>query len=245
MVLELDHVSKTYWTASGTVWAAKDVSLELYRNEVVALYGESGAGKTTLLKIAAGLLVADSGHVRVRGQDIGEISDFELTRLRNQELGFVLRDPGLSSELNVVKNVALPLVFGGSSQRGAKQWTGKVLATVGLKGKEKLWPSQLTACERKLALIARALVIKPSVLLVDEPTLDLDPAERAQVLKVLDSAAKEEGVAVVFATQDGQILAAADRVVSMHKGEVRESPPQSELAPVLQFPSSRSGAAQQ
>jgi ABC-2 type transport system ATP-binding protein len=224
--LLLDKVIKTY----GTIHAVDGVSFSAAAGEFVALLGPNGAGKTTLFQLLSGLFVPDSGRVEIMGQDM----------LRNPVpalamLGIVFQQPALDLELSVTENLLFHAGLHGMRHSAAKQRIAIELKRLGLAERAKDKVIQLSGGNRRRVELARALLHDPKVLLMDEPTVGLDPASRADLLKLMLVMRRERSVAVLWATHLCEEVTGADRVIVLHRGKLLADAPPAELI-------SRSGA---
>jgi putative ABC transport system ATP-binding protein len=208
---------KTYDTQR----ALDGVSIEIARGEAVAIVGPSGSGKSTLLHVLAGILPADEGEVFLAGQRIDRLGETRRSKLRRDEFGFVFQSGMLVSELTAQENAALPLLLGGTSRRKAMATAAEWLSRMGLEGKEKRLPGQLSGGEAQRVAIARALGHRPSVIFADEPTGALDSRTGAETMRALLDAAAETDAAVVVVTHDRDLAASMPRMVSMRDGRVQ------------------------
>src|SRR6516164_5956 len=209
--LVLDHVVKTY----GPIRAVDGVSLEVYPGEFVALLGPNGAGKTTLFQLLSGLFVPDSGRIEVMGHDMTRDAVPALARL-----GIVFQQPTLDLELSVTSNLLFHAGLHGIPRSVAKPRIEAELARLGLADRAHDKASQLSGGNRRRLELARALLHDPRVLLMDEPTVGLDPASRSDLLKLLLAMRVERAVAVLWATHLCDEVGEADRVIVLHKGKV-------------------------
>ena len=188
-----------------------DVALTLEAGEHVAIRGESGAGKSTLLNIVAGLENADSGEVRVAGSDLAGLNDGARTRLRRDAIGFVFQAFHILPHLDLVRNVAFPLILQKQPRTIALGRAGEMLDAVGLGDRRSSYPHELSGGELQRIAIARALVHAPRLILADEPTGNLDPETAAQIITLLGQAVKERGAAMLLVTHSPLAAATADR----------------------------------
>jgi ABC-2 type transport system ATP-binding protein len=209
--LLLDDVVKTY----GTVRALDGVSLRASAGEFVALLGPNGAGKTTLFQLLSGLFVPDSGRIAVMGHDMRRAPVPALA-----QLGIVFQQPTLDLELTVTGNLLFHAGLHGIPRAVAKARIGKELARLGLAGEAHRKAAQLSGGNRRRIELARALLHAPRLLLMDEPTVGLDPASRGDLLKLILALRAERSVAVLWATHLCDEVADADRVVVLHRGKV-------------------------
>ena len=204
MSLQLRNLAKRY----GTTAVFSHVTLDVEPGEFVAIIGESGVGKSTLLNCMAGLDTWDEGTVRLNGQDLGAMTDDERALLRRRHVGFVFQAFHVLPHLDVAQNVALPLLLLGEPDDARVQ---SLLEAVGLSGMGGRLPQQLSGGQLQRVAIARALVHRPSLLLADEPTGNLDPTTAAKVMDALISQTREHGASLVLVTHSEAAAARADR----------------------------------
>ena len=216
-VTELRAVSKRYRRGDEVVHALREVSLELSAGEMVALVGPSGCGKSTTLNLVSGVDRPDDGAVVVCGVDLARAGEAELVRARRQHVGIVFQAFHLMPHLTVEENIALPLALDG--RRDADR-VRDLIRRVGLEGRRSHFPAELSGGEQQRTAVARALVHRPAVVLADEPTGSLDSASGTAVLSLMDDLRRQEGAALLLATHDETIAAAADRVVRMCDGAI-------------------------
>jgi putative ABC transport system ATP-binding protein len=214
MSLALRDVTKHY----GDVPVFANVSLEVAAGEFVAIVGESGVGKSTLLNCMAGLDTWDSGTITLDGDDIGALSADQRALLRRRKIGFVFQAFHVLPHLDVAQNIALPLLLLGAAD---DERVNAMLDAVGLHGLGARLPQQLSGGQLQRVAIARALVHKPSLLLADEPTGNLDPGTAARVMDVLISQAREERASLVLVTHSEGAAARADRVMVLTNDGLR------------------------
>ena len=223
-VLEVVEVHKGFGQGEQIVRAVRNVSLSLEAGEMVALVGPSGCGKSTLLHLCGAMDQPTQGVVRLEGVPLASLDDDQLTRLRRRRVGFVFQFFNLLPTLTVTQNIALPLLLAGRSEaevtRDAARWAGRV----GLAARVDHYPQQLSGGEAQRAAIARAIIHDPALLVADEPTGNLDSENGQRVLDLLLELNRQSGTAVLMATHDERVAAAADRVVHMRDGVlVREA----------------------
>ena len=193
----------------------RDVSLRLAPGEYVAIVGESGVGKSTLLNLIAGLDRPDSGRLALDGDDYAGLDEDALTRLRRDRLGFVFQAFHVLPHLTVRQNVALPLWLQGAQGDAADAPAQQLLAAVGLGERAMSWPRELSGGELQRVAIARALVHRPRLVLADEPTGNLDPANASKVLRLLAERVREAGAIGILVTHSLDAAATADRVLHL------------------------------
>lgn len=214
-LLALSGVSKVYPSRDGSapIRVFEGIDLELRCGELVCVAGRSGSGKTTLLHIAAALISPTSGVVRWRGVDPAELGDAERSALRRETLGIVFQDAGLIGTLTAAENVALPGLPAGLG-RDARRRARELLELVGVAGRANHFPSQLSGGEQQRVGIARALFADPPVLIVDEPTSNLDRRTADAIIELLTSI-RAAGRGLLVASHDAHLIARADRVVPL------------------------------
>jgi putative ABC transport system ATP-binding protein len=216
-VLTLADVTLLHGDGDETVRALDEVSLEVAAGEFVAIVGPSGAGKSSLLAIAGALATPTSGTVRLENVDLNELPQHKLSRIRRERIGFVFQSGNLIPALTSVDQVRLPLTFGPVSEPRDPL---ELLAEVGMEHKAKRRPHQLSGGERQRVGIARALVTRPKLLLVDEPTAALDRQRAQEIVALLARETREHGVATVMVTHDHDVLHHCDRVLEMVDGTI-------------------------
>lgn len=200
----------------------RDVSLILGDGEYVAIVGESGVGKSTLLNLIAGLDRPDAGRIRLDGDDYGGLDEDALTRLRRHKLGFVFQAFHILPHLTVAQNVELPLWLQGVDGKTAAAPAQRLLDAVGLGDRASSWPRELSGGEVQRVAIARALVHRPRLVLADEPTGNLDPANGARVLALLAEQIHAAGAIGILVTHSRDAAATADRVLRLTPEGLRE-----------------------
>jgi putative ABC transport system ATP-binding protein len=211
-------LTRSYGEGASSVKALRGVSLEVPQGQFTAVMGPSGCGKSTLLHLLAGLDTPDSGSVHIAGEDITQMSDRELTRLRRKHIGFVFQSFNLLPTLSAEENILMPLSVAG--RRPAPHVVDRLLERMGLADRRDHMPAQLSGGEQQRVAVARALICKPTVLFADEPTGNLDSASGADVLDLLRSAVDEDGQTIVMVTHDARAAATADRVLRLAEGRV-------------------------
>lgn len=210
-MLTIEHLRKTF-AGSQRRSVLQDVSLSIAAGEYVAIMGESGAGKSTLLNLIAGLDTPDSGRIFLDGTDVATLDDTARTQLRRAKLGFVFQAFHLLPHLSVERNVALPLALNGIAGREAQLRVDEMLAAVGLGGRGRSAPSELSGGEMQRVAVARALVHRPGLVLADEPTGNLDAESAAEVLELLRAQLKRDRAAGILVTHSSIAAATTDRL---------------------------------
>ncbi len=213
VAVELAGVDKAF----GDRVVLSNVSLRVAARERVALLGESGSGKSTLLNLIAGLERVDAGSVFVQGTCVSALDADAAALFRRSRIGFVFQAFHLLPHLNAVQNVCVPLLLNGETTTAAMRRAADLLARVGLHGREKAWPRELSGGEQQRVALARALVHGPSLVLADEPTGNLDPATAGSALASIAEMIEESGAALVLATHSSQAAAIADRRLRLHE----------------------------
>jgi putative ABC transport system ATP-binding protein len=201
------------------VQALRGATMEVRRGEVIALFGKSGSGKSTLLNIIAGLDIPTRGVIEVVGQNIERLGEAGRTQLRRSAIGFIFQFFNLIPTLTVFENVHLASELAGKPDRAA---TAKIVADLGLAGKENRYPHELSGGEQQRVAIARALVKEPRLVLADEPTGNLDTATGAMILDILTSRCREGGMSLLMVTHTPAACDYADRILTMVDGVLRE-----------------------
>jgi putative ABC transport system ATP-binding protein len=217
--LELVDVTKVYGSGAVAVEALRNVSFAVHEGELVAIMGPSGSGKTTLLGILGCLDRPTSGSYRLGGQEVSALDETRRARVRAERIGFVFQAYNLLPRSSAFRNVELPLVYAGVSARERRARALEALAEVGLEERADHQPTQLSGGEQQRVAIARALVVKPSVVLLDEPTGNLDSASAEDVLTILERV-NGQGATMVIVTHSGDVAARASRVLRLADGRV-------------------------
>jgi ABC-type lipoprotein export system ATPase subunit len=221
-LINLQKVTRRFNLGDNVIEPVSNVSLEVRRGEFIVIIGRSGSGKTTLLNLIAGLIKPSSGNIYIDGINLQTMNDRELSTLRNQKIGFVFQFPSLLPSLMVIDNVTLPdEFFHQIGNEAVLERALQLLNTVGLGHKIEAYPRQLSAGEQKRAVIARALINRPQVLLADEPTSDLDETTEQEIMSLfLDI--RSGGVTVLMVTHNLQLLPFATKAFRMDNGHLTE-----------------------
>jgi len=220
-IVGLVDVGKTYRTGEMEVLAVRGVSLEIKRGEFVALMGASGSGKSTLMNILGCLDRPTTGHYLLDGADVSGLDRDQLADIRNRKIGFVFQNFNLLPRTSARENVELPLVYSAQRLTNAelRERADRVLASVGLAGREDHHPSQLSGGQQQRVAIARALINEPEVLLADEPTGNLDSRTSVEIMAIFQQL-NERGITVIMVTHEPDIAAYAKRNVMMRDGVI-------------------------
>ena len=219
MILRTVHVWKRYPMGSAIVDALKDVSFEVEEGSYLAIMGPSGSGKSTLMNLLGCLDRPTSGQVYIRGNDVSKLSDDDLARVRNKEVGFVFQRFNLLPMLTAVENVELPLVYAGVAPKERRARALRALEQVGLADRAQHRPSELSGGQQQRVAIARALINSPAILLADEPTGALDTQTGKEILDLFGRL-HEQGHTVVCVTHDPGVAARAQKIVRIRDGSI-------------------------
>jgi lipoprotein-releasing system ATP-binding protein len=222
IVLRASHVAKTYEEGDLRTKVLSDVNFSLKRGETLAIVGASGSGKSTLLHIIGGLDTLSGGEVEVEGQLLSRLSDAERGRVRNRSMGFIYQFHHLLPEFTALENVCMPLLIRGSAIPEAQKQARTLLERVGLGQRLAHKPAELSGGERQRCAVARALVTRPSCVLGDEPTGNLDEDNAAHVYELMLELNREIGTSFILVTHDSRLAARMDRTLELHNGELRE-----------------------
>ena len=219
MLIEMRNLHRIYEVGEEKVHALNGVDLAIDQNEYVAIMGPSGSGKSTMMNIVGCLDTPSDGQYLLKGTDVGKLSDDELARIRNREIGFVFQTFNLLARADALHNVELPLVYAGVRHEERRQRAKDALEAVGLSDRMKHKPNELSGGQRQRVAIARALVNKPSIILADEPTGNLDTATGDEIMASFERIWKQ-GNTVILVTHEADIAAKARRVVRMRDGKI-------------------------
>ena len=215
-MIKVSNIEKSF----GDLKVLRGVSLEVKKGEIVSIVGASGAGKTTLLQIIGTLLPADSGEVEINGTKLFALNEKRTAEFRNRHIGFVFQFHNLLPEFSALENVMMPALIGGAKRKEAKQRAQELLSAVGLSERAEHKPAQLSGGEQQRVAIARALMNKPSVLLADEPTGNLDTHNRDEIQRLLFEVREKFGQTIVMVTHDERLAEMADRKIVMSDGAI-------------------------
>ena len=219
LVIQIRDLIRTYEMGAETVQALRGVSLEIRRNEYVAIMGPSGSGKSTLMNLIGCLDTPTSGEYWLNGQEVSRMPDDALARVRNREIGFVFQTFNLLPRASALANVELPLVYAGVTARQRRQRAESALTRVGLGDRMDHRPNELSGGQRQRVAIARALVNEPAILLADEPTGNLDSTTSEEIMRVF-ATLHEQGQTIIMVTHESDIAAHAERVVVLRDGRL-------------------------
>jgi putative ABC transport system ATP-binding protein len=218
-ILRLRDIHRIYKVGVEKIHALNGIDLEIGENEYVAVMGKSGSGKSTLMNILGCLDRPTKGSYELDGKDTKKLSDAQLARIRNEQIGFVFQSFELLGKLNAVTNVSLPLIYSKGGWIDRKKKAVAVLQRVGLSGRVKHKPNQLSGGEKQRVAIARALVCNPSIVLADEPTGNLDTKTSDDILNLFDRL-HSEGQTIIMVTHEQSIAKHAHRIITMKDGTI-------------------------
>ncbi len=224
-MLRMDRVSKIYRTEHIETHALSELSLEVRQGEFVSVMGPSGSGKTTFLNVAGLLDTFEGGQYVLAGQDVSKLNDSEMSRIRNENIGFIFQTFNLIPDLNVFDNVDVPLRYRGRKAAARRQAIDEALATVGLSSRMKHYPRQLSGGQQQRVAIARALVCQPGLILADEPTGNLDSAMANEIHDLLEKI-NSNGTTIVMVTHDPELANRAGRQIHLLDGKLIDLDPE-------------------
>ncbi|HEY9504492.1 MAG TPA: ABC transporter ATP-binding protein [Gemmatimonadales bacterium] len=218
-VIRIRELGREYRMGSERILALRGVTLEIHRNEYVAIMGPSGSGKSTMMNVLGCLDTPTAGEYWLNGQEVSRLSDDALARVRNREIGFVFQTFNLLPRATALHNVELPLVYAGVRARERRERAATALERVGLTDRMQHRPNELSGGQRQRVAIARALVNQPSILLADEPTGNLDSVTSEEIMEVF-AALHAAGQTVIMVTHEADIAAHAQRRILLRDGQV-------------------------
>jgi putative ABC transport system ATP-binding protein len=218
-MIAIDHVSKIYTTGSVETRALNDVSFKIYDGEFVAIMGPSGSGKSTLMHIIGALDTVTSGNYVLDGEKVENLSDDELADIRNRKIGFVFQFFNLLPRTSALKNVELPMVYGGIEKEKREEIARKYLDMVDLGDRLEHTPNQLSGGQQQRVAIARSLVMDPSIILADEPTGNIASAQADEIMAIFQKL-NNQGRTVVMITHDPNIAEHAKRIIHLLDGRI-------------------------
>ncbi|KID58484.1 ABC transporter ATP-binding protein [Pseudoalteromonas luteoviolacea] len=220
-MLKMNNISKIYRTDLVETHALSGVNLTVDEGEFIAVTGPSGSGKTTFLNITGLLETFEEGEYILDGEDVSQLSDKHLSRLRNEKIGFIFQGFNLIADLNLYDNIEVPLIFRGINQKERKQRIEESLELVGLGSRANHYPAQLSGGQQQRVAIARALAGKPRFLLADEPTGNLDTMMARQVMELLQDI-NRQGTTLIMVTHDNELAQRAHRNIQILDGQVSD-----------------------
>lgn len=219
ILIRLRNIVKIYQVGDEQVHALDGINLEIMKNEYVAIMGPSGSGKSTMMNIIGCLDTPTSGLYELNGLNVSDMDDNELARVRNREIGFVFQTFNLLPRSNVLHNVELPLIYAGMPAEERRERAREAIARVGLTERMHHKPNELSGGQRQRVAIARALVTRPSILLADEPTGNLDSKTGEEIMALFD-ALHREGNTIILVTHEEDIASHAHRIIKLRDGKI-------------------------
>ena len=220
MLIQCEELWKIYRLGDVEVQALRGLNLSIQQGEFVAIIGASGSGKSTLMNILGCLDQPTKGRYWLNGIDVAALRSDQLADIRNRQIGFVFQNFNLIPRTSALENAQLPLFYRGISLREQRVMAMDALSRVGLQGREGHYPTQLSGGQQQRVAIARALVARPSLLLADEPTGNLDTQSSREIMAILDNLNKEQGMTIILVTHEADIAAYADREIVIKDGQV-------------------------
>lgn len=227
-LITIRHLKKTYKIGDEVIEALKDVSVQIYKNEYVALMGPSGSGKSTLMNMLGCLDSPSSGEYILNGLSVAQMSDNDLALVRNKEIGFVFQTFNLLPRSSTLENVALPLVYAGMPKEERIVKASKVLDSVGLGNRMNHKPNELSGGQRQRVAVARALVNDPAIILADEPTGNLDSKTSVEIMGLFEEIHKN-GNTIILVTHEEDIALHAHRIIRLKDGLVESDKPNTSI----------------
>jgi putative ABC transport system ATP-binding protein len=224
LVIAIENVTKLYQMGDETIHALRGVSLEIRRNEYLAVMGPSGSGKSTMMNMLGCLDTPTSGKYEFNGSDVAAMRDDELADIRNREIGFVFQTFNLLPRSDALRNVELPLIYGGVPPDERRERARKALEDVGLGERIHHKPNELSGGQRQRVAIARALVNRPSIILADEPTGNLDSKTGVEILALFEEL-YERGNTLIVVTHEESVARHARRIIRLHDGLIDSDGP--------------------
>jgi len=219
-VIELHDISKVYQMGEVEVHALRGVSLEIYQGEILTIMGPSGSGKSTMMNVIGCLDQPTAGTYLLEGDDVGHLHDDQLAEIRNRRIGFVFQTFNLLARTTALQNVTLPLIYAGVSRSERRERAREALETVGLEHRLDHLPTELSGGQQQRVAIARALVNRPSIILADEPTGNLDSKSGAEVMAVLQGLNRDSEMTVILVTHDPKIARHTERIIHLYDGAI-------------------------
>ncbi|HZW65647.1 MAG TPA: ABC transporter ATP-binding protein [Hanamia sp.] len=218
-IIQLENIKKSYYLGKQELKVLKGISLEVFKNEYVALMGPSGSGKSTLMNILGCLDSPSSGKYILNGEDVSKMQDDDLADVRNKEIGFVFQQFNLLPRLTAAENVALPLIYNGTQKKIRTAQALEMLDRVGLADRSHHKPNELSGGQNQRVAIARALVNNPSIILADEPTGNLDSKTSIEIMHIFGKI-QSEGNTVILVTHEEDIAEYAHRIIRLKDGVI-------------------------
>ena len=220
-MIELKNINKSFYLGGETIKALDNINFKVEKGEFVSIIGPSGSGKSTLMNILGLLDIPDSGTYTLDGVQISTASDNELAKIRNTKIGFIFQNFNLLSKMTAIENIQVPMIYQGKTNEESKEIAYNLLEKVGLKGREKHLPTQLSGAQQQRVAIARALSCNPEIILADEPTGALDSKTSIDIMNKLQEL-NEKGQTIVLITHDINVAKKAKRIVKISDGKLYE-----------------------
>lgn len=219
-LISVKNIRKVYRMGEEKVIALDNVSLDIYKGEIICFLGASGSGKSTFLNMVAGLEKPTKGEIYIGGIPIHKLNEENITLFRQKNIGFIFQAYHLLPMFTAVENVSLPLIFQGMDKKKREKMARETLADVGLKGYENRKPTQMSGGQQQRVGIARALVGNPKIIFADEPTGNLDTHTSREVMEIMMTKVREFGRTLIVVTHDKKIAEFADRIVTIQDGNI-------------------------
>ncbi len=220
-VIEMRNIIKRYYIGQpNELQILNGISLDIHEHEFVSIVGQSGSGKSTLMNMIGALDRPTEGTYLLNGVDISTLDDYELSRIRNQEIGFVFQTFNLISRTNALKNVEMPMMYAGMPRKQRLERAKELLKIVGMEDRADHQPNELSGGQKQRVAIARAMANKPSILLADEPTGALDSKTGRMIMDLFHKLHQEEGTTIVLITHSNELAAETERIITISDGSV-------------------------
>ena len=232
-IIQLENIQKSYYLGKQELKVLKGISLEIFKNEYVALMGPSGSGKSTLMNLLGCLDSPTAGHYILNGKDVSKMPDDDLAEVRNKEIGFVFQQFNLLPRLTAAENVALPLIYNGTTKKIRTALALEMLDRVGLADRSHHKPNELSGGQNQRVAIARALVNNPSIILADEPTGNLDSKTSVEIMHIFDKI-QADGNTVILVTHEEDIAHFAHRIIRLRDGIIESDHLKKEMTVLAQ-----------
>lgn len=220
-IVKVDKLSKIFGSKDNQNKVLDEVSFEIEKGEFVSLMGASGSGKSTLLYLIGGLDKPTSGEVFIKDENINNMKEKNLAKLRRKDIGFVFQFYNLVQNLTVEENIMLPVIMDGQKEKDYKDRLDKILKIIGLDDKRKALPNQLSGGQQQRVSIARAIILSPGLILADEPIGNLDSKSGEEVMKLFETINKEEGITILQVTHSEDAAGYGNRIIKLKDGKIQ------------------------